>query len=512
VEKHPGSGLQPHLGSKFEPPKPSDEMLVMNYQPTLVPSLILFQGEQNPADHCAPAQPPSHAASGVRGQRTRPSPALLGANVSCIPHPAAATPLTAVGGTVNYGSQSPILSFGTISGVADPVAAAQSSPTIVGSIAYYTSPVSPASASGSTPGNSQLAVESPVTTPPSSGDRYTAVALQQWAARRGSPTHSQHQTQPTSSSSQMPQMGEFARIQQAFYPYSATQPHQQLYQQAYHQPQRAWYTPDCGATVAAPTVPSTIGATRHFFNEITQSVPLQRLWTLLTDQREVDFCLQAKYFSTRQAETHIFIDLSNIEINFRNAYRRDRRIPGSTRIKTKLNFQKFHHILERGRNAAKKELAGSVNAGDTRKSACMTEAKRQGYNLHIEERVLKKVTKPKTAASSGYYTTSDEEIYKMGEMNVDGKLHTLMLHSVCDSEPGFMVLATGDAAFNGTMEGFRHEAERALKKGWIVELASWDCSMSSLWTEESWTKQWGDRFRIIMLDDYLNDIIDAPTY
>ena len=97
----------------------------------------------------------------------------------------------------------------------------------------------------------------------------------------------------------------------------------------------------------------------------------------------------------------------------------------------------------------------------------------------------------------------------MIEQGVDEVLHLKILESVVDSdEPGTMVLATGDAAQAEYSEGFMAMAERALKKGWCVELVSWSKNISAMYTRKEWTQAWGERFRIVTLDDYAEELLD----
>lgn len=62
-----------------------------------------------------------------------------------------------------------------------------------------------------------------------------------------------------------------------------------------------------------------------------------------------------------------------------------------------------------------------------------------------------------------------------GEVAVDQSIHLAMLERISDAdEPGTMVVLTGDG--NGYMDGkgFIKQLERAVKKGWKIEVVSWD--------------------------------------
>jgi len=51
-------------------------------------------------------------------------------------------------------------------------------------------------------------------------------------------------------------------------------------------------------------------------------------------------------------------------------------------------------------------------------------------------------------------------------------------------------------------------AERALKKGWTVELVSWSKNISAMYTRREWAAAWGERFRVVTLDDYAEELLD----
>ena len=99
---------------------------------------------------------------------------------------------------------------------------------------------------------------------------------------------------------------------------------------------------------------------------------------------------------------------------------------------------------------------------------------------------------------------------KWVEQGVDESLHLKMCQSIIDCEmPSTMVLATGDGAGAEYSDGFLAHVERALKKGWCVELVSWRQQTSSGYKNKKFRTKWGERFKIIELDDFLAHMIDA---
>ena len=240
---------------------------------------------------------------------------------------------------------------------------------------------------------------------------------------------------------------------------------------------------------------------------------------------------------------HVFVDASNIFIGFNDQLKRSRGIPPWTQVPpVDLSFDALALLMERRRPVAKRVLVGS-----TPYLPAFDKAKAVGYETSILEKVYKArelterqvyfkehdrngFRKPQRAkappannvatlngaAGSGSGSGSGSETNapqyapaRMIEQGVDELLHLKILESVVDADaPGTMVLATGDAAQAEYSEGFMAMAERALKKGWAVELVSWSKNISAMYTRREWTRAWGQRFRIITLDDYSEELLD----
>jgi len=248
---------------------------------------------------------------------------------------------------------------------------------------------------------------------------------------------------------------------------------------------------------------------------------------------------------------HIFVDASNIFIGFMDQLKRSRGIPQHTHVpEANLSFDALALLMERRRPVAKRVLVGS-----TPNIPAFDKAKAVGYECSILEKVYKSrelterqkffkeleagriprgtkappsnavaLVNNKTFSSSTTYTVGLSNGYssgsetttapqfapaKMIEQGVDEILHLKILESIVDSEaPSTIVLATGDAAAAEYSQGFMAMAERALKKGWTVELVSWSKNINTLYTRHQWTQAWGDRFRIITLDDYAEELLD----
>ncbi|KAI7507703.1 hypothetical protein KC347_g6651 [Hortaea werneckii] len=254
---------------------------------------------------------------------------------------------------------------------------------------------------------------------------------------------------------------------------------------------------------------------------------------------------------------HLFVDASNIFIGFTDQLKRSRDIPQRVHVpQVHLSFDGLALLMERRRPVCKRVLVGS-----TPHLPAFDKAKAVGYECSVLEKVYKakelterqiyfnthdrfgrllpgaKAPAANSVSTSamgssppgngGYMsssgsgtTTSGSETTatsskpqyapaKMIEQGVDEILHLKMLESVVDTEvPSTIVLATGDAAQAEYSSGFMAMVERALKKGWKVELVSWSKNISLMYSRREWTQTWGNRFKIIYLDDYAEELLE----
>ena len=213
---------------------------------------------------------------------------------------------------------------------------------------------------------------------------------------------------------------------------------------------------------------------------------------------------------------HIFIDASNIMIGFHDALKYSWSLPLATRIRRQpLAFHSLSLLLARGRPTAKRVVVGSDKFPE------MAEARLIGYETNILERVHKaKELTPRQkkyapgigsqSAGSGSETTAAAQFApeKWVEQAVDEILHLKMMESIVDAtKPATMVLATGDAAEAEYSGGFLKMVERALGKGWKIELACWRQNMSGAYKRKEFRHRWSDRFKVIELDDFVEVIL-----
>lgn len=177
-----------------------------------------------------------------------------------------------------------------------------------------------------------------------------------------------------------------------------------------------------------------------------------------------------------------------------------------------LSFHNLSLVLERGRPTAKRVLVGSDNF------PAIQEAKSIGYETNILDRVhkakeltprQKRYSNANGAASSGSETTA--AMYapeKWVEQAVDEILHLKILESVVDAkEPSTIVLATGDAAEAEYSPGFLKMVERAMVKGWKVELCSFRRNISGAYRKKDFRGRWGNQFQIIEMDGFAEELV-----
>lgn len=222
---------------------------------------------------------------------------------------------------------------------------------------------------------------------------------------------------------------------------------------------------------------------------------------------------------------HVFVDASNIMIGFHDALKLARGQPITHRIRRQsLSFHNLSLILERGRPTVKRIVVGSDNF------PAMLEAKQIGYETSILDRVHKaKELTPRqkrysnsngnsgtgggqSGTGSGSETTAAVQYApeKWVEQAVDEILHLKMMESVVDAqEPSTMVLATGDAAEAEYSGGFLKMVERALGKGWKIELASFKHNTSGAYKRRDFRQKWGERFKIVELDDFVEVLLGS---
>ncbi|KAI9772037.1 MAG: hypothetical protein M1840_001325 [Geoglossum simile] len=212
---------------------------------------------------------------------------------------------------------------------------------------------------------------------------------------------------------------------------------------------------------------------------------------------------------------HVFIDFSNILIGFCECVRKSHGLNVSYIRRPRFSFHSLSLILERGRPTAKKVLVGSKPLLPEAK-----EAEHCGYETSILDKVLKVRTPRKTRRGGSGYGTSGQSSgsetnaplpERKVEQAVDEVLHLKIMESLLDwNEPATIVLATGDAAEAEYSGGFMKMAERALERGWRIELVSFRDCISNAYKSKAFRNKWRGRFEVIELDDFRDELLISP--
>jgi hypothetical protein len=178
-----------------------------------------------------------------------------------------------------------------------------------------------------------------------------------------------------------------------------------------------------------------------------------------------------------------------------------------------MSFHSLALVLERGRVPKKRVLVGSKPL-----VPAIAEAEACGYEINLLDRVMKaRETSPRKKkdhnggnTTSGPSSGSETSVpQRLVEQAVDEILHLKMLESLIDApKPATIVLATGDAAEAEYSEGFMKMVERALEKGWKVELVAFKRNMSFAYRQRAFKQKWAGSFRPIFLDDYREELLD----
>jgi len=263
----------------------------------------------------------------------------------------------------------------------------------------------------------------------------------------------------------------------------------------------------------------------NFLGQLLNNFPEERKW-LVSPMQLCNDKLSAEGI-------HVFVDASNIMIGFNDLLRRSNIHPFG------LSFDSLALLMERRRPVAKR-----VSASSHREAAPLPHvtklvdtSKAVGYENNVKEQVyirreesekkrfFKDVEKmgwhKATQLHSGNGSGSDSEMNaavpatpsapKWVEQGVDEILHLKMCQSIIDAEvPTTIVLATGDGAEAEHSDGFLAHVERALRKGWKVELLSWRQQLNGGYKNKKFRTKWADQFSVIELDDYLESLMDTP--
>ncbi|KAH7081726.1 hypothetical protein BKA63DRAFT_217512 [Paraphoma chrysanthemicola] len=286
-------------------------------------------------------------------------------------------------------------------------------------------------------------------------------------------------------------------------------------------PNRPGYvTPLAGPAI---TIRSRTDRHMHLFEKLLLQFPDERKWLVAPRQLINE--------NTTSEGLHVFVDASNIMIGFKDMLRNNGVQPYD------MSFDSLALLMERRRPVAKRVSVGSHREANPlpHVTKLFETSKAVGYECNVQEQVFiareesskkkffndvnklgwqKAIQKRSGSGSDSETGAGDSKTPsapKWVEQGVDELLHLKMCQSLLDTEvPSTMVLATGDGAEAEMSDGFLAHVERALRKGWKVELVTWRQQTNGGYKRRAFRQKWGEQFTILELDNFLEDLIDTP--
>jgi hypothetical protein len=186
---------------------------------------------------------------------------------------------------------------------------------------------------------------------------------------------------------------------------------------------------------------------------------------------------------------HVFIDNSNIFHGAKHAAANSEKHVPSCAVR--INFKNLVALIEGGQVIGTRVLAGSVPPGN---DALWRYAQELSYDTDLLQRV-------------------ETEDGRFAEQGVDELLHLKIANVLLDADDAeVLVLATGDGRLSGYNTSFPLQAQRALKRGWRVEVWSWREGLSNAFS--SLADAHPDRLRVHTLNRFYRSLtfVQADRY
>ena len=177
---------------------------------------------------------------------------------------------------------------------------------------------------------------------------------------------------------------------------------------------------------------------------------------------------------------HIFIDNSNV---YGGAQRAAGTLePAVLWMSVRVYYKNFFKLIE-GNSALTRVLAGSVPPGN---DALWQTARDLGYNTDLLKRV-------------------EQDDGRLTEQADDEMLHLKIANALLDYEPPqTLVVASGDGRDAQFSTSFPGQVERALKRGWNVEVWSWKQQLTKKY--DALCRSYSPRLIVKLLDPYYDCI------
>jgi hypothetical protein len=171
-----------------------------------------------------------------------------------------------------------------------------------------------------------------------------------------------------------------------------------------------------------------------------------------------------------------------------------------------------------GATSTESETSASASASTSTRNAPLPQAfpvERMGdVPLSVFSSSNAQLSPSVTTQSSSSSGTSGSTRVRYREQGVDELLQLKLHQAIADVDDppadATIVLATGDGgAGQFSEQGFLGPVRTALKKGWRVELYAWEEGLSRAWMREFGEGPYRDRFRIIGLEQFGQDLMEV---
>jgi hypothetical protein len=179
-------------------------------------------------------------------------------------------------------------------------------------------------------------------------------------------------------------------------------------------------------------------------------------------------------------QAHMFVDNSNL---IGGAQKTARKIEGAPWPAVRIYWRNFFQLIEGDYLPVSRVLAGSLPPGNEK---LWQYARRYGYDTSLLKRIR-----------------NDDG--RLAEQAVDEVMHAKIAGALLDYEPPqTLVLVTGDGAQAEFGTSFLQQVQRALKRGWCVDVISWRLQLSGNFLRLA--AQHKDQIRVVELENYYRSI------
>ncbi|WP_156347086.1 NYN domain-containing protein [Sphingomonas sp. Leaf33] len=179
-------------------------------------------------------------------------------------------------------------------------------------------------------------------------------------------------------------------------------------------------------------------------------------------------------------DAHIFIDNYNVIAGAQEAAKIRENAPWPA---VRIHWRNFFKLVEGDYSPITRMFAGSLPPGN---EALWQYAKDHGYDTSLLQRVVR-------------------EDGRSGEQAVDEVLHAKIAGALLDFDaPQALVMVTGDGQAGEFGTSFLQQAERALRRGWNIDIWSWEAQLSGNFKNLAGRNS--DKMKIFLFDRFYEAI------